>query len=83
MKKYRKRNGAKKHPTFVARAERAFDRVARKVRTENRRLGLRPVVWANGMLNAKAVRHRPLRGSLEGTKAMDVFMSEREREREL
>jgi hypothetical protein len=34
MKKYRKRNGAKKDPTFVARAERAFRRVAGKVRAE-------------------------------------------------
>ena len=31
---------------------------------------------------ARNVKGRPLRGSLKGTKAMDVFMSERKRERE-
>ena len=41
-------NGAKKQPVFVARAERAFARVARKVRAENRKLGLSPVVWKDG-----------------------------------
>jgi hypothetical protein len=39
---------AKKPPAFVARAQRAFNRVARKVRAENRKLGLSPVVWPNG-----------------------------------
>jgi hypothetical protein len=48
MKNNRKTNGAKKSPTFVARAERAFGRVARKVRAENQKLGLRAVVWSNG-----------------------------------
>jgi hypothetical protein len=32
---------------------------------------------------ARNVKHQPLRGSLKGSKAMDVFMSEREHEREL
>jgi hypothetical protein len=41
--------GAKKEQLlFVVRAERAFGRVARKVRAENRKLGLQPVVWPNG-----------------------------------
>lgn len=48
MKKNQRSNGAKKSPAFVARAERAFDRVARKVRAENEKLGLRAVVWPNG-----------------------------------
>jgi hypothetical protein len=48
MKNDRKRTAAEKQPAFVARAQRAFGRVARKVRTENRRLGLAPVVWPNG-----------------------------------
>jgi len=71
MKRNQRSNGAKK-PLFVARAERAFSRVARKLRAENRKRGLSPVVWPNG----------GPRGSLKGTKAMDVFMSERKRERE-
>jgi len=40
--------GSKKSTTFVSRAERAFNRVARKLRAENRKLGLRPVVWPKG-----------------------------------
>ena len=48
MKNNRETNGGKKPPAFVARAERAFRRVARKVRAENRKLGLQPVVWPNG-----------------------------------
>jgi hypothetical protein len=48
MKRNRQPNGAKKPQAFVARAERAFSRVARKVRAENRQLGLSPVVWKNG-----------------------------------
>ncbi len=40
-----KKNGAKKAPAFVARAERAFNRVARKLRSENHELGLPAVVW--------------------------------------
>lgn len=35
-------------PVFVARAERALHRAARKVRAENRRLGLPVIVWKNG-----------------------------------
>ncbi len=48
MKTKRKTNGKQKVPDFVARAERAFSRVARKIRAENRKLGLSPVVWPNG-----------------------------------
>jgi hypothetical protein len=48
MKNNRKANGPKETPLFVARAERAFRRVAGKVRAENRKLGLQPVVWPNG-----------------------------------
>jgi hypothetical protein len=48
MKRNQRSNGAKKPPVFVARAERAFSRVARKLRAENRKLGLRAVVWPNG-----------------------------------
>jgi hypothetical protein len=35
-------------PAFVVRAERALHRAARKVRAENRRLGLPLIVWKNG-----------------------------------
>jgi hypothetical protein len=35
-------------PAFVTRAERALHRAARKVRAENRRLGLPLIVWKNG-----------------------------------
>jgi len=48
MNRDQKANGAKKRPAFVARAARAFGRVARKVRSENRKLALSPVVWNNG-----------------------------------
>jgi hypothetical protein len=48
MKKNRSANGAKNPPRFVARASRAFGRVAQKVRAENRKLGLSPIVWKNG-----------------------------------
>jgi hypothetical protein len=48
MKKNQRNNSAKKPPVFVARAERAFSRVARKLRAENRKRGLSPVVWPNG-----------------------------------
>jgi hypothetical protein len=75
MKNGRKANGANKQPVFVARAQRAFTRVARKLRTENRKLGLMPLVWPNGK--------RSQRGSLKNTKAMEVFVSERRRERAL
>jgi hypothetical protein len=57
MRNNRKRNLAKKQPVFVARAQRAFGRVARKVRNENRKLGLSPVVWPNGKSKAKPARH--------------------------
>jgi len=51
----RKSSDAKKSPLFVARAQHAFARVARKVRSENRKLGLVPVVWPNGK-RARAAR---------------------------
>jgi hypothetical protein len=54
VKNNRKRTVAEKHPVFVARAQRAFGRVARKVRNENRKLGLAPVVWPNGRSKTKA-----------------------------
>ena len=75
MKNNRKTNGKRKPPLLVGRAERAFRRVARKVRAEHRQLGLQPIVWPNGK--------RALRGSLKGKKAMEVFTSERKRERQL
>ena len=37
-----------KAPAFVLRAERALRRAARKVRAENRRLGLPLIVWKDG-----------------------------------
>jgi hypothetical protein len=43
----------KKPPAFVSRAERAFARVVRKVRAENKKLGLPAVVWPNGKRAAK------------------------------
>jgi hypothetical protein len=48
MKKDQRAHVLKKLPMFVLRAERAFTRVARKVRAENRKLGLPPVLWPNG-----------------------------------
>jgi hypothetical protein len=48
MKTTRKMSQVKRRPAFVGRAERAFGRVARKVRAENRKLGLAPLVWPNG-----------------------------------
>jgi hypothetical protein len=48
MKKNLRTNCSKELPTFVSRPERAFGRVARKVRAENQKLGLRAVVWPNG-----------------------------------
>lgn len=39
---------AKAMPAFVSRAERAFARVARVMKAQNRKLGLRAVVWTNG-----------------------------------
>jgi hypothetical protein len=48
MKSKRTKNGEKTPPAFVARAQRAFGRVARQVRAENRKLGLSPVVWLDG-----------------------------------
>ena len=38
-------NNSVNTPTFLARAERAFRRVARKLRSENHALGLPAVVW--------------------------------------
>jgi hypothetical protein len=54
MSNYPKRNAAEKQPAFVARAQRAFGRVARKVRSENRKLRLAPVVWPNDKTKAEA-----------------------------
>jgi hypothetical protein len=48
VKNNQRPNGAKKLPTFITRAERAFGRVARKLRAENQKLGLPAVVWPNG-----------------------------------
>jgi hypothetical protein len=56
MRNDRKETVAEKKPAFVVRAQRAFGRVARKVRTENRKLGLAPVVWPNGRSKIKAAR---------------------------
>jgi len=56
MRHNRKRTIAENQLAFVARAQRAFGRVARKVRTENRKLGLAPVVWPNGKSKVKAAR---------------------------
>ena len=56
MRNNKKTTVADKQPAFVARAQRAFRRVARKVRTENRRLGLTPVVWPNGKLARNSTR---------------------------
>jgi ribosomal protein L31E len=47
------RNG--KQPLFVRRAERAMQRVARKLRAEHRRLKLPLLVWKNG----RAIKIRP------------------------
>lgn len=51
-----KKNGtrtSRKAPAFVARAERALRRAARKVRAENRALGLPMIVWENGKVVKK------------------------------
>jgi len=39
-----------KTPAFVARAERAFRRAERQVRSEHARMGLPLIVWRNGKL---------------------------------
>jgi hypothetical protein len=60
----RKTNGAKKTPEFLARAERAFARVALKVRAESRRSGLPAVVFPNGkpqsVQRTEAERRKPV-----------------------
>ena len=43
-----------KTPAFVARAERALRRTARKLRAENRKLGLPIIVWEKGRVVKKA-----------------------------
>jgi hypothetical protein len=48
VKRNGQQNGAKKSLAFISRAERAFGRVARKLRAENQKLGLPAVVWPNG-----------------------------------
>jgi hypothetical protein len=45
---YHQKANAVKQQAFILRAERAFARVARKLRRENRKRGLAPVVWPNG-----------------------------------
>ena len=73
MKANRKTNGAEKVPEFVARAERAFVRVARKVRAENRRLGLPTVVFPNGKPAAmKAQRVREVDAHRSATRTSGV-----------
>ena len=52
----RKEKDAKHTPEFVARAERAFARVARKMRAESCRSGLPLVVFPNGKPVAKKTR---------------------------
>ena len=42
-----------------------------------------PLVWQQRVRGLSCRTAKLLRGSLKGTKAMDVFMSERKREREL
>jgi hypothetical protein len=42
-----------KAPAFAARAERAMRRATRKVRAENRALGLPIIVWENGKVVKK------------------------------
>ena len=49
----KKATAGEKTPEFVARAERAFARVARKVRAESRRSGLPLVVFPNGKAPTK------------------------------
>jgi len=44
---------ANKVPEFVRQAERALRRAARKVRAENRKLGLPIIVWENGKVVEK------------------------------
>ncbi len=56
MKAKPKTNGDKAVPQFVARAERAFERVARKLRAESRRSGLPAVVFPNGKSALKECR---------------------------
>jgi len=58
MRNNRRRTVAENQLAFVALAQRAFGRVARKVRTENRKLGLAPVVWPNGRSKVKPARAR-------------------------
>jgi hypothetical protein len=52
MKRNEKRK-AQKTPAFVARAGRALRRAARKVRAENRALGLPIIAWENGKVVKK------------------------------
>ena len=49
------KNGRKNHrkDDFIAPARRALSRAARKVRTENRRLGLPLIIWQNGKVVEK------------------------------
>ncbi len=60
MKAKQKTNGATKVPAFVARAERAFLRVARKLQAESRRSGLPAVVFPPGKPASKKSVDRKL-----------------------
>jgi len=44
---------SRKTPDFVLRGERAFRRVAKKVRAENRALNLPLILWENGKMVKK------------------------------
>jgi hypothetical protein len=58
MKAKRKTSGDKQVHDFVARAERAFIRVARTLREETRRSGLPAVVFPNGKAQTRNVRKK-------------------------
>jgi len=58
MKAKRKTNGATKVPAFVARAERAFIRVARTLREETLRSGFPAVVFPSGKAQTRNVRKK-------------------------
>ncbi|MCP5522828.1 MAG: hypothetical protein H7A46_14915 [Verrucomicrobiales bacterium] len=54
MKKNGTHRKSAKAPAFVARAERAFRRAARNVRTQNRAFQLPVIVWEDGKVVEKA-----------------------------
>jgi hypothetical protein len=53
VKKKKMRPSRKKSRPWVAAAERALRRAARKVRAEHKRLGLPLIVWENGKVVEK------------------------------